>query len=326
MASSRDGSETDASQRHHNEDGWIDELQRGLSRMAHAEESDELPASHGHMRRHVLYRTPRVPQRPLTIDERLVADWLEREQAVAHRAPLLEPALFIPRPAPSPTDLRLEREAEEAQGGRRLMLEARVKARRAARIFLQISLIVCVCLAGERLADALPIDVPGNICSMIVLLVFLITGTLKMETISDGADFLLDHMSIFFIPAAVAIMGSFNLIADNVVKLVLICLITTVLVFFVTSFTVSTMMNLMTRHEAREGGEQGAAQAMGQMAAGVAQISGTHRLGVHDHHGFFHRGTARARSASQRGAGGAAGGAEKPEAPVTPETSGRDAR
>lgn len=120
-------------------------------------------------------------------------------------------------------------------------------ARHIARVILQLGLIVAVCLAGEKIASVLPINIPGNICSMLLLLVFLAGGVIRMESIGDAANFLLDNMAIFFIPAAVAIMGSFDLLAGNILKLVLICLITTVLVFFVTSFTVATVANLMER-------------------------------------------------------------------------------
>lgn len=124
-------------------------------------------------------------------------------------------------------------------------------ARKTARIVLQLGLILAICFAGEKLSEILPIDIPSNICSMVLLLVFLASGVVRMDSIADAADFLLDHMAVFFIPAAVAIMGSFDVLAGNIVKLVAICLITTVLVFFVTSFTVSTVANLMARHAAK---------------------------------------------------------------------------
>lgn len=123
--------------------------------------------------------------------------------------------------------------------------------RHSGRIVLQLGLIVAVCLAGEKIASVLPINIPGNICSMLLLLAFLTGGVIRMESIGDAANFLLDNMAIFFIPAAVAIMGSFDLLAGNILKLVAICLITTVLVFFVTSFTVATVANLMERHRVR---------------------------------------------------------------------------
>lgn len=123
--------------------------------------------------------------------------------------------------------------------------------RKVVRIVLQLVLIVAICLAGEKAAELLPVDVPGNICSMVLLLVLLGAGVVRMESIADAADFLLDNMAIFFIPAAVAIMGSFDLLANSLVKLVVICLVTTVLVFLVTSFTVSTVANLLARREER---------------------------------------------------------------------------
>lgn len=128
--------------------------------------------------------------------------------------------------------------------------------RKVVRIVLQLALIMAVCLAGEKIAGFLPIDIPGNICSMVLLLVFLSAGVIRMESISDAANFLLDNMAIFFIPAAVAIMGSFDLLAGNIIKLVVICLVTTVLVFFVTSFTVSTVANLMERRRLRAMADQ----------------------------------------------------------------------
>ena len=152
---------------------------------------------------------------------------------------------------------------------------AKRKLSKAVRIVLELGLILTICLAGKKISELLPFDMPSNICSMIVLLVFLVSGVLRMESIADGADFLLDHMSIFFIPAAVAIMGSFDLLAGNILKLILICLITTILVFFVTSFTVSTVMNLMMRHDAKvaaEVGMDGEAAAVANAVEMVAAV------------------------------------------------------
>lgn len=123
--------------------------------------------------------------------------------------------------------------------------------RKVGRIVLQLGLIVAVCLAGEQISAMLPIDVPSNICSMVLLLVFMLGGVIKMECISDAADFLLDNMAIFFVPAAVAVMGIYSQIQDVVLKLVLITFLTTIIVFFVTSFTVSTVANIMARREER---------------------------------------------------------------------------
>ena len=124
---------------------------------------------------------------------------------------------------------------------------------------MQLALIVSVCLAGDKLSEVLPIDVPGNICSMVLLLAFLLGGVIKMESISDAADFLLDNMAVFFVPAAVAVMGVYSVIENVILKLVVVTLLTTVIVFFVTSFTVTFVSGLMARAERRRaaGAEEG---------------------------------------------------------------------
>ncbi len=149
--------------------------------------------------------------------------------------------------------------------------------RKAFRIILQLGLILAICLAGEQISEVLPFDFPSNICSMLLLLLFLVTGVLKMDNISEAADFLLDNMAIFFIPAAVAIMGSVDLLAGNILKLVIICLITTVLVFFVTSYTVSGVAKLMARIESRRASAgAGAGAAQGTVAAqGAGTVAGS---------------------------------------------------
>lgn len=126
-----------------------------------------------------------------------------------------------------------------------------VGLRRTGRIVLQLTLIWAVCLAGEKVADVFPVDIPGNICAMVLLLVFLVSGVIHMESISEAADFLLDNMAVFFIPAAVAIMGSVDILVGSIIELVVICLITTVLVFFATSFTVSAVAGFLARREVR---------------------------------------------------------------------------
>ena len=198
------------------------------------------------------------------VDEAAVDQELAREKGARGTVPTLQSPLRVNPLAPGsdtlPRTYSLPFSETLVNGARKTM-----------RIVLQRGLILAVCLAGEKLSDMLPVDVPSNICSMVLLLVFLASGVIRMDSIGEAADFLLDHMAVFFIPAAVAIMGSFDLLAGNIIKLVVICLITTVLVFFVTSFTVSTVANLMARREARK------AQAL---ATGPAEPAGTASSGT----------------------------------------------
>lgn len=113
---------------------------------------------------------------------------------------------------------------------------------KAVRIALQILVIIGICMVGSDLSGKIPIPIPGTIISMVLLLVLLATGVLRVLYIKDACEFLLGNMSVFFIPAGVSVASSFATIAPEFPKLLIICAITTVLVFVVTSATVVLVM------------------------------------------------------------------------------------
>ena len=122
--------------------------------------------------------------------------------------------------------------------------------KRAGILLVQLAVVVAVYAAGCALAAVLPISLPGNIVGMVLLLVLLGTGLLKGKHVGRACTCLLDNMSLFFIPAGVAIMGCFSLLEGNVLKFALVCAVTTVLVFLATSYTVVAVSRLMARRGA----------------------------------------------------------------------------
>ena len=122
-----------------------------------------------------------------------------------------------------------------------------VKQQRGARFAAQLALVVAVYGAGCAIASVLPVRLPGNIVGMVLLLVLLGTGLLKARHVGDACDCLLDNMSLFFIPAGVAIMGCVSLLEGNALKFALVCVITTVIVFLATSYTVMLVSRLTAK-------------------------------------------------------------------------------
>ena len=95
-------------------------------------------------------------------------------------------------------------------------------------LLAQLCLIMGVYAAGCALASVLPITLPGNILGMVLLLVLLGTHILKTKYISEACDYLIDNMSVFFIPAGVAIMGCFSMLQAAAAKFAFVCIATTV--------------------------------------------------------------------------------------------------
>ena len=114
-------------------------------------------------------------------------------------------------------------------------------------LLAQLCLIMGVYAAGCALASVLPITLPGNILGMVLLLVLLGTHILKTTYISEACDYLIDNMSVFFIPAGVAIMGCFSILEAAAAKFAFVCIATTVIVFLATSYTVLFVSWIMAK-------------------------------------------------------------------------------
>jgi holin-like protein len=106
----------------------------------------------------------------------------------------------------------------------------------------QFAIILIVCFLGDFLSDSLNLPLPGNVMGMLLLLVFLLAGVVKMAMIEDTTNFMLKHLSFFFVPAGVAIMTCFSLLEGKWAALIIISFVSTVIVAVVTGLTIQTMM------------------------------------------------------------------------------------
>jgi holin-like protein len=113
------------------------------------------------------------------------------------------------------------------------------------KIMKQIGIIFIVCWISQVIAGLLPFDFPASVVGMIFLFLCLLTGVLKIEHIQEKSDFLLENMAFFFVPAGVSIMNYFGVLKSNAVQLVIICIVSTVITFAVTCYSVKWTIKLM---------------------------------------------------------------------------------
>lgn len=117
------------------------------------------------------------------------------------------------------------------------------------KIIKQIGIIFTICWLSEVIADHLPFDFPASVVGMFFLFVCLLAGVLKIEHIQEKADFLLENMAFFFIPAGVSIINYFDVLKGSVVQLIFICIISTVITFAVTAYTIKWTITLVDRRK-----------------------------------------------------------------------------
>ena len=113
------------------------------------------------------------------------------------------------------------------------------------KIFNQLGIILGIWASGELISSLLSgfFKLPGTIVGMILLFLLLQFKIIKEETIKDVADFLLNNMAIFFVPAGVSLINSLGLIGDNMVVLLLSVTVATMIIMLATGKTVDIMIN-----------------------------------------------------------------------------------
>ena len=115
----------------------------------------------------------------------------------------------------------------------------------------QITLVFGLCFFGEAVAKLLPVKFPASVIAMIVLFIFLVSKLVKKEKIDAITSFFVHNMALFFIPATVAIIKSYDIFKDYIWQFVFVCFITTVLTFLATAYTVMLVMKLMKKKEVK---------------------------------------------------------------------------
>ena len=98
----------------------------------------------------------------------------------------------------------------------------------------QACVIFGITMIGEFLNYALPLPIPGGVYGLFLMLIALCTGVLKLSDVEETANFLLDTMSIMFVPATVGLIEHIDLLKAVIIPFSIIIVISTVIVMAVT--------------------------------------------------------------------------------------------
>ncbi|MCI5528999.1 MAG: CidA/LrgA family protein [Blautia sp.] len=98
----------------------------------------------------------------------------------------------------------------------------------------QFWIILLFCALGEGFRVLLPLPIPASVYGLILLLVALLTGSIKLERVEETADFLVEIMPVMFIPAGVGLLTAWGVLQPIWLPVVVITILTTVIVMVVT--------------------------------------------------------------------------------------------
>jgi len=120
------------------------------------------------------------------------------------------------------------------------------------KIIKQLAIIGGICLSCDVVASFLPVAFPGSVIAMIVIFLLLGLKFLKESSIEEVGDFLLKNMAFFFIPSATAIIDKYEFLKGSIVLLVLISIISTLITFLATYYTVCAVTKLQQKRGSKE--------------------------------------------------------------------------
>lgn len=100
----------------------------------------------------------------------------------------------------------------------------------------QFLIIIGISFIGELLKLFLPLPIPASIYGMVLMFVGLITGLIKLDSVKETGNFLIEIMPVMFIPAGVGLMTSVGTLQEILVPVSIITVVTIITVMAATGW------------------------------------------------------------------------------------------
>lgn len=97
--------------------------------------------------------------------------------------------------------------------------------------FLIIILVSCI---GELLNYLIPLPIPASIYGLVIMLGLLVSKTIRLEAVKETATFLIDIMSVMFIPAGVGLITYWAQLKQMLLPTCIIMIVSSILVMAIT--------------------------------------------------------------------------------------------
>ena len=108
----------------------------------------------------------------------------------------------------------------------------------------QLGVLLACCVGGSLLSLLLRGLLPGNVLGLTLLLIF---GAVRLHHVESVADFLLQNMAFFFLPAMLGVLEIWNDIKSEALAILAVCLLTTLCTAAATALTVHIVFRLQHR-------------------------------------------------------------------------------
>ena len=117
------------------------------------------------------------------------------------------------------------------------------------KLIRQVTWIIFFTFSGEMCNKLLPLPVPAGVYGLIFMLIFLMQGIIPLDAVEQVGNFMLETMSIMFLPAAVGIMTVTKLLMPVLVPYLVIIVLSTIIVMAVTGLVSQRILKITESRE-----------------------------------------------------------------------------
>ena len=117
------------------------------------------------------------------------------------------------------------------------------------KLIRQVTWIIFFTFLGEMCNKLLPLPVPAVVYGLIFMLIFLMQGIIPLNAVEQAGNFMLETMSIMFLPAAVGIMTVTKLLMPVLLPYLVIIVLSTIIVMAVTGLVSQRILKVTETRE-----------------------------------------------------------------------------
>ena len=107
----------------------------------------------------------------------------------------------------------------------------------------QFLIILLMAVLGGILNRLIPLPIPATVWGMALMFIALMTGLVKLDQVEDTADFFLGIMPMLFVPLAVGLMDTWQILAEYALPIILIVVVSFFICYAVTGKTADIIIS-----------------------------------------------------------------------------------
>ena len=112
-------------------------------------------------------------------------------------------------------------------------------------------IILSISFIGEVLNAYIPLPVPASIYGLVLMLLCLIFGIVKLESVKTPGKFLIEIMPLMFIPSAAALMDNWSALRPLLIPVAVISVVSTLVVMISTGWTAQSVVRRTERRRVK---------------------------------------------------------------------------